>query len=208
MRRACSITTRLRTTAADAAVLNAVGEHLGRLRRADLAATCHPQPLPAGLGRDALRRVWCERLNRRKRGLTASSSARWANAIIWASDERYRLAREAQHRHIIGRRAVMANRASRPRFLGTATGRCDTHATGGSRCESYQPGRARWPAGDPIAATDQGHGEPNPVSPAGQEHGYRAGQPLPRQRPTTANSVSNGIQVSGWCSTVSWCPAT
>jgi hypothetical protein len=40
--------------------------------------------------------------------------------------------------------AVFRNRlcGPRPRFHGAATGRCDTHATGGSRRESYRPGRA------------------------------------------------------------------
>ena len=33
-----------------------------------------------------------------------------------------------------------SDRASRPRPQGTATGRCDTHATRGSRRKSYQPG--------------------------------------------------------------------
>jgi hypothetical protein len=103
-----AITTRLRTTAADEAVLDAVAMHLGKLRRADLAARCHPEPLPPLLDSDALRRLRCERLNRRKSALTASSSARWANAIIRASDEQYRLARQAQHRHIIGLRAAIA----------------------------------------------------------------------------------------------------
>ena len=44
----------------------------------------------------------------------------------------------------------------------------------------------------PGAATGQGYGELNPVRPAGQERGTWAGQPLPRHRPTTANSTSNG----------------
>src|SRR6202040_1292343 len=44
----------------------------------------------------------------------------------------------------------------------------------------------------PGTATGQGHGEPNPAHPAGQERGNWAGQPLPRHRPTTANFTSNG----------------
>jgi len=43
-----------------------------------------------------------------------------------------------------------------------------------------------------IAVAGQGRGEPNLARPAGQEHGYRAGQPLPRHRPPTANNTSNG----------------
>ena len=90
-----AITTRLRSTAGDEVVLDAVAEHLGRLRRADLAARCHPPPVPAGLDPEGLRGVRRERLNGRKRGLTAGSSARWAHAIIRAGDEQYRLARAA-----------------------------------------------------------------------------------------------------------------
>ena len=48
------------------------------------------------------------RLNTRKKALTAESSARWANAIIAGNDAQYRLARDAQHRHIIGLQAAIA----------------------------------------------------------------------------------------------------
>lgn len=103
-----AITTRLRTTAADERVLDAVAAHLGSLRRADLAAVSCPEPVDPGLvaeGRRAVRRC---RLNARKKGLTAQSSARWANAIIAGNDDQYRLARDAQYRHIIDLRAAIA----------------------------------------------------------------------------------------------------
>ena len=45
-------------------------------------------------------------------------------------------------------------------------------------------------SGRPVADTSQGCEEPNLAHPAGQEHDYRAGQPLPRQRPTTSVTVS------------------
>jgi hypothetical protein len=80
-----AIATRLRTTPGDQAVLDAVAKHLGQLRRADLAARCHPEPVPDGLSAKALRVLRGQRLNRRKRMLTAASSARWANAIIGAT---------------------------------------------------------------------------------------------------------------------------
>lgn len=95
-----AITTRLRTTPEDEFVLDAVADHVGRLRRADLAAVCRPEPMAAGLDADARRRFRRERLNSRKGALTAPSSARWANAIIGANDEQYRLSRDAQYRHI------------------------------------------------------------------------------------------------------------
>jgi hypothetical protein len=105
-----AITTRLHSTPEDEVVLDALAGHVGRLRRADLAAVCRPEPLAAGLGADTRRRLGRERLNHRKGRLTAQSSARWANAIIGANDEQYRLSRDAQYRHIIGLRA----RRSRP----------------------------------------------------------------------------------------------
>jgi hypothetical protein len=99
-----AITTRLRTTQDDERVLDLVAEHLGTLRRADLAAITRPQPLdPVGDGA-AERQA---RRNTRKKALTAESSARWANAIIARNDDQYRLARDAQHRHIVRLRAAI-----------------------------------------------------------------------------------------------------
>lgn len=139
-----AITTRLRTRAVDEAVLDAVADQLGRLRRADLVAVCCPEPLAPGLDTDGQRRVRRQLLNTRKAALTAQSSARWANAIIGANDKQYRLARDAQYRHMVGLRAAITTNLARP---------------------------------------------------AGQEHRYRAGQPSPRQRPTTANHPSNGLSI-------------
>jgi IS605 OrfB family transposase len=112
-----AITTRLQTTPADERVLDLVAQHLGRLRRADLTMVCRPRPLPADLDTDERRQARKDRLNTRKKGLTAQSSARWANAIIAANDDQYRLSREAQDRHIAGLRAAMAtieNRLTQP----------------------------------------------------------------------------------------------
>lgn len=108
-----AITTRLRTTAGEDRVLDAVAEHLGRLRRADLATVSRPVPVDAGLDADGRRAVRRGRLNARKKQLTGQSSARWANAIIAGNDDQYRLAREAQHRHIVGLRAAIATIAAR-----------------------------------------------------------------------------------------------
>jgi IS605 OrfB family transposase len=103
-----AITTRLRTTPADERVLDLVAEHLGRLRRADLVTVTRPEPLNPALGSAAKREAHRDRLNTRKSALTIDSSARWANAIIAANDDQYRLARDAQYRHIIGLRAAIA----------------------------------------------------------------------------------------------------
>jgi hypothetical protein len=101
-----AITTRLQTTPADQAVLDAVAGHLERLRRTDLARVCRPAPT-AGLGEDGRRQARRDGLNSRKQALTALSSARWANAIIAANDAQYRRSRGAQDRHIISLRAAI-----------------------------------------------------------------------------------------------------
>jgi hypothetical protein len=103
-----AVGTRIATAAAEERVLDLVAAHLGRLRRADLAAVSHAEPVDAGLGAEERRAVRRGRLNARKKELTGQSSARWANAIIAANDDQCRLAREAQHRHIVGLRAAIA----------------------------------------------------------------------------------------------------
>jgi hypothetical protein len=103
-----AIKTRLRTTPEDERVLDLVAQHLGRLRRADLAAIALPEQLDPALDGGAKRRVRRDRLNTRKKALTAESSARWANAIIAGNDDQYRLARGAQQCHLIGLRAAIA----------------------------------------------------------------------------------------------------
>ena len=94
--------------AEDEHVLDLVAEHLGGLRRADLAAVTRPQSLDAAVDGAATRQARRDRLNTRKTALTAESSARWANAIIAANDDQYRLSRDAQHRHSIGLQAAIA----------------------------------------------------------------------------------------------------
>jgi hypothetical protein len=103
-----AVTTRLRTSAQDERVLDLVAEHVGRLRRADLARVVRPEPVDPIVDGDALRQARRDRLNARKSGLTAQSSARWANAIIAGNDDQYRLARDAQYRHIAALRAAIA----------------------------------------------------------------------------------------------------
>jgi hypothetical protein len=97
-----AITTRFRTTPDDEHVLDLVADHLGGLRRADLARVCHPAPLNPSLDGAGKRQARRQRINARKNALTAESSARWANAIIAANDNQYRLARDAQLRHLDG----------------------------------------------------------------------------------------------------------
>ncbi|PJE02578.1 MAG: transposase [Mycobacterium sp.] len=112
-----AIETRVRTTCADDRVLDAVAEHLGRLRRADLAAVSRPAPVDSTLDAAGCRQARRDRLNARKKALTGQSSARWANAIIAGNDDQYRLARDAQHRHIGGLRTAITTievRAAEP----------------------------------------------------------------------------------------------
>jgi len=103
-----AIGTRLRTTQPDEHVLDRVAEHLGRLRRADLAAVSCREPVDAGLSAEERRQVRRSRLNARKKELTGQSSARWANAIIATNDDQCRRARGAAHCHLIGLRAAIA----------------------------------------------------------------------------------------------------
>jgi hypothetical protein len=58
-----AITTRLRTSAEDERALDAVAEHVGRLRRADLARTTHPEPEDPDLDGDGRRQARRGRLN-------------------------------------------------------------------------------------------------------------------------------------------------
>ena len=65
-----AITTRLRTTPEDEQVLDLVADHLGMLRRADLAAASRPRPHTPTLDDEARRQTRRDRLNTRKKGLT------------------------------------------------------------------------------------------------------------------------------------------
>src|ERR1700737_4780494 len=133
----------LRPAPDDEHVLNLVAAHLGTLRRSDLTRVCQPVPVDSALDGDAKRRVRRDRLNARKKALTAASSARWANAIIAANDDQYRLARDAQYRPIIGVRAAIATLEKR---LAQPTG--DT-LTGEQRTQRR---KARSPKGYPTRA--------------------------------------------------------
>src|SRR6202035_2798848 len=83
------VRTRLRVSPQDAAVLRAVGSHLGSLAGRDLAARCAEGRLDAK-GRAVSRRE-------RKRALTAGSSSRWAGAITRASEDAWQLAARSLH---------------------------------------------------------------------------------------------------------------
>ena len=75
------VRTRLRVSPGDAAVLAAVGAHLGSLAGRDLVAACAAGT--GGLGRSRAAR---------KRALTAQCSSRWAGAITRTSEDQVRLA--------------------------------------------------------------------------------------------------------------------
>ncbi len=83
------VRTRLRVSPQDAAVLRAVGSHLGSLAGRDLAARCAEGRRDAG-GRAVSRRE-------RKRALTAGSSSRWAGAITRTSEDQWQLADRHLH---------------------------------------------------------------------------------------------------------------
>lgn len=102
-----AITARLRVTPADEAVLDALAGHLGRLRRADLATVSRPEAAGRGLDAAGQRQARRDRLNARKRNLTALSSARWAQTIITTNDAQCSSSRDAQDRHIAELREVI-----------------------------------------------------------------------------------------------------
>jgi hypothetical protein len=106
--RGVAISTRLRTTPEDEHVLDLVATHLGQLRRADLARVCDPIPFDQHVDGEVKQRARRDRLNTRKKALTAESSARWGNAIIADNDAQYRSARASQRRHIAGVQAAIA----------------------------------------------------------------------------------------------------
>jgi hypothetical protein len=116
-----SITTRLRTTPYDEHVLDLVADHLGGLRRADLARVCLPVPLDRTLDTAAKRQARRDRLNTRKKALTTQSSARWASAIIAANDGQYRSAHGSQYRHTVGLKAAIATIEKRLTYPTTDT---------------------------------------------------------------------------------------
>jgi hypothetical protein len=76
------IRTGLRLTDSEAVVLRQVGEHLGRLYRADLAARIRLGDVGGG---------HTDRAGR-KRGLTVHSTSRWAGAITRTVEDQYQLA--------------------------------------------------------------------------------------------------------------------
>src|SRR6266851_4417862 len=86
------VRTRLRVPGIDAAALREVGEYLGSLASADLAARCAEGSL------DAKHRARSRQV--RKQELTAKSSSRWAGALTRTSEDAYQLA----HRNLLAER--------------------------------------------------------------------------------------------------------
>jgi hypothetical protein len=120
------VRTRLRVSPEDAAVLTAVGRHLGSLAGRDLAARCAEGRLDAR-GRAASRAV-------RKRALTAQSSSRWAGAITRASEDAWQLAARnlaAERRSLQARIRTIEARLAVP--AGTRPGRVAGYATEAER---------------------------------------------------------------------------
>ena len=95
------VRTRLRVPGIDAAVLREVGEYLGSLASADLAARCAEGRL------DAKQRARSRQV--RKQELTAKSSSRWAGALTRTSEDAYQLA----HRNLLAERRSLLARIKR-----------------------------------------------------------------------------------------------
>jgi hypothetical protein len=110
------VRTRLRVSAADAAVLGEAGGYLGSLASADLAARCAEGRLDARQGARS-RQV-------RKRDLTAKSSSRWAGALTRASEDACQLGCRnllAERRSLLARINRIETRLAVP--AGERTGR-------------------------------------------------------------------------------------
>jgi IS605 OrfB family transposase len=120
------VRTRLRVSPEDAAVLAAVGQHLGALAGRDLAARCAEGRLDAR-GRAASRAA-------RKRALTGLSSSRWAGAITRTSEDAWQLASRnlaAERRSLQARVRAVEARLAVP--AGTRQGRAAGYATPAER---------------------------------------------------------------------------
>jgi hypothetical protein len=98
-----AVTTRVATSERDKAVLSAVAAQTSTIRRADLAARTGA----VGAQQDNASRA------RRKRGMTAASSARMAGTAMRGNDDQYRLARRAQTAKIKDLKAGVATITAR-----------------------------------------------------------------------------------------------
>jgi hypothetical protein len=115
------ILTRLRLTAADQAVVRAVGEYLGSLASADVAWRCR-------LGRATDQRAV------RKRTLTGRSSSRWAGSITRTSNDQWQRAMaNLSDRRIALRRASRAIRSRLAVPVGQRQGRVRGYASQAER---------------------------------------------------------------------------
>ncbi|MGA2827955.1 MAG: IS200/IS605 family accessory protein TnpB-related protein [Streptosporangiaceae bacterium] len=120
------VRTRLRVSAQDAAVLWAVGGHLGSLAGRDLAVRCAQGRLDAR-GKAVSRAV-------RKRALTAACSSRWAGAITRTSEDQYQRAAQnlrAEQATVAARIRAIEARLAVP--AGGKTGRVRGYATAAER---------------------------------------------------------------------------
>ena len=117
------VRTRLRVSDIDAAVLREVGEYLGSLASADLAARCAEGRL------DAKQRARSRRV--RKQELTAKSSSRWAGALTRTSEDAYQLA----YRNLLAERRSLLARIKRieTRLAGKRAGRVRGYPTTAER---------------------------------------------------------------------------
>ena len=116
------VRTRLRVSGIDAAVLREVGEYLGSLASADLAARCAEGRL------DAKQRAQSRQV--RKQELTAKSSSRWAGALTRTSEDAYQLASRnlrAERRSLLARINRIETRLALP--VGKQAGRVRGYRT-------------------------------------------------------------------------------
>jgi hypothetical protein len=115
------VKTRLRLSAADQAVVRAIGEHLGGLAGVDLAWRSRVGPAP-------------DQRTLRKRALTSQSSSRWAGSITRTSGDQWRRAlANLADRRIVLRRTVHAIGSRLLVPIGCRQGRVHGYASGSER---------------------------------------------------------------------------
>ncbi|MFI8425409.1 IS200/IS605 family accessory protein TnpB-related protein [Streptomyces sp. NPDC085479] len=159
-----TVRTRLRLSDRDAVILRELAEYLSRLASRDLAERVRLGP-----------RHTAADFARRKRGLTALTSSRWAGTITRGSNEQWRLARRAQAAHL--RQLVAAIEAIERRLAAPVGGRDEV-----TRARGYPSRGVRAAKQRRLQILRARAGEVAADSAAGRVHVVRGGKDLLHSR--------------------------
>ncbi|MEU2654341.1 hypothetical protein ABZ615_03370 [Streptomyces sp. NPDC007325] len=161
---ALTVRTRLRLSDRDAVILRELAEYLSRLASRDLAERVRLGP-----------RHTAADFARRKRGLTALTSSRWAGTITRGSNEQWQLARRAQAAHL--RQLVAAIEAIERRLAAPVGGRDEV-----TRARGYPSRGVRAAKQRRLQILRARAGEVAADSAAGRVHVVRGGKDLLHSR--------------------------